>query len=218
MTRARRHQRFLSAGAFVLLALVAELLGRSLTNRFDFGRHVSARYATADYYPILLMVVKLGIALMAARLVWRFVRARAAARAGRRMLVAMGAPPVRAPRPRLVLSPRLWASWFALTATIYLVQTDVERLSAGRWPLLAPWLHSSALPVFAVLSVFMALIWRAVQSWLADYETYAREAVARAERLSELRPILRPALHEPTLAPRRIFGIAFESRPPPLTA
>ena len=57
MERARRHQRLLSGLAFGLLALVAELLGRSLTHRLDFGRHVAApSYAHADYYPILLGV------------------------------------------------------------------------------------------------------------------------------------------------------------------
>ena len=40
MARARRHQRLLPALAFGLLALAAELVGRSLTHRIDFGRHV----------------------------------------------------------------------------------------------------------------------------------------------------------------------------------
>src|SRR5207244_7005483 len=55
MERARRHQRALAAGAFGLLALVAELAGRSLTHRMDVGRHVAApSYARADYYPFLI--------------------------------------------------------------------------------------------------------------------------------------------------------------------
>ena len=59
MERARRHQRLLARLALVLLALVAELTGRSLTHRLDFGRHVAApSYAGADYYPVLLAVVK----------------------------------------------------------------------------------------------------------------------------------------------------------------
>src|SRR5207244_375235 len=74
--RARRHQRLLSVLAFGLLALVAELVGRSLTHRLDFGRHVrSPSYAGADYYPILLAAVKVGIALLLARLAWRLVKA-----------------------------------------------------------------------------------------------------------------------------------------------
>src|SRR2546430_1313721 len=110
MERARRHQRLLARLALVLLALVAELTGRSLTHRLDFGRHVEApSYSAADYYPILLAVVKIAIALMLARLVWRFVKARAVARASRRLLAAYGTPSTScAPRVRLELSPRLW--------------------------------------------------------------------------------------------------------------
>src|SRR3989440_652522 len=94
MQRARRHHRFFSALAFALLALVAELLGRSLAHRLDVGRHVSSpSYSGADYYPLLLAAVKLGVALLLARLAWRFVRARAAARAGRRVLAAVGKEP-----------------------------------------------------------------------------------------------------------------------------
>jgi hypothetical protein len=92
MERARRHQRLLSGLAFVLLALVAELVGRSLTHNLNVGRHVDApSYAGADYYPFLLAAVKGGIALLLSRLAWRFVRAHAAARAGRRVLEAVGA-------------------------------------------------------------------------------------------------------------------------------
>jgi hypothetical protein len=78
MERARRHQRLLSGLAFVLLALVAELVGRSLTHNLNVGRHVDApSYAGADYYPFLLAAVKGGVALLLSRLAWRFVRAHA---------------------------------------------------------------------------------------------------------------------------------------------
>src|SRR6266508_3361571 len=118
MTRARRHQRFSAALAFGLLAFAAELVGRSLIHRFDVGRHVATpSYAGADYYPILLMSVKLAVALMLARLLWRFARARAAARAGRRVLRAVGVEPQRTPRVRLELSPALCLGFFLLTAT-----------------------------------------------------------------------------------------------------
>src|ERR671936_1313234 len=128
MERARRHQRLLSAVAFALLALVVELIGRSLTHRLDVGRHVaSPSYGGADYYPFLLAAVKGGIALLLARLAWRFARAHAAARAGRRLLVAVGVRPAsEAPRLRVALSPRLWLASFAVTTLIYLVQTDAE--------------------------------------------------------------------------------------------
>jgi hypothetical protein len=217
---ARRHQRLLAASAFGLLSLVAELAGRSLTQRLDVGRHVATpSYAGADYYPILLAAVKVGIALMLARLAWRFVRARATARAGRRLLAALGAPHQGAPRPRLVLSPRLWAASFAATSLFYLVQTDAERISVGRWPLLAPWLHTSALPVFAVLAVAVAVIYGAVASWFSDYESYAQATFERARRLAGAAAPARLAPEsESQLPPRRLFGLAFESRPPPLPA
>jgi hypothetical protein len=219
MERARRHQVFLARLALVLLALVAELLGRSLAHRLDFGRHVEAPYSGAQYYPMLLATVKVAVALMLARVAWRFVKARTVARAARRLLVAHGsqtaAPPVRV---RIELSPRLWLGSFLATSLIYLLQVDAEGISSGRWPLLAPWLHTAALPVFAVLSVIVALIYRAVENWLSDYESYARDTVARASRLRVPPvPALRPAVAE-LITPRSLFGLAFEVRPPPLPA
>jgi hypothetical protein len=220
MDRARRHQRLLSGLAFGLLALVAELVGRSLTHRLDVGRHVAAPgYAGADYYPILLAAVKVGIALLLARLAWRFARAHAAAQAGRRLLAAVGSRPARAPRVRVALSPRLWLGSFLVTSLFYLVQTDAERLSSGQWPLLAPWLHTSALPVFAVLAVLVAVVWSVVAGWLADYERFAEATVAHAHRAASdprARPVDRPADARGT--PRHLFGLAFESRPPPAPA
>ena len=222
MDRARRHQRLLAGLALGLLALIAELAGRSLTHRLDFGRHVGrVSYAHADYYPFLVAAVKVGVALMLARLAWRFAKAHATARAARRIARAAGARPHRrAPRVRLELSPRLWLLSFLGTASIYLVQTDVERVMGGRWPLLAPWLHSSALPVFAVLAVIVAVVYRAVEAWLRDYEELAAEAVAYIRKL--VRAASAPAgtrrlsRAEPT--PRSLFGISFESRPPPALA
>jgi hypothetical protein len=222
MASAKRHHRLLSALAFGLLALVVELLGRSLTHRFDLGRHVSSPGNThAEYYPILLAVVKGGIALLLARLAWRLVRAWSVEQTGHRCLAALGArPSLGAPRVRLAVSPRLWLTFFATTACIYLVQVDAEGISAGRWPLLAPWLHSSALPVFAVLCVFAALVWSVVARWLRDYESYAEATIAHALRLAHRGgPV--PAAHgrdAVAQAPRRLFGLAFESRPPPLPA
>jgi hypothetical protein len=220
MASAKRHHRLLSALAFGLLALVVELVGRSLTYRIDIGRHVaSPGDAHAGYYPILLALVKVGIALLLARLAWRLVKARTAERAGRRVIATLGASPAHgAPRVRLRLSPRLWLAFFVVTAFIYLVQVDAEGLSAGRWPVLGPWLHSSALPVFAVLSVFAALAWRAVARWLTDYEQYAEDTVAHARRLARTGGTLPVARmpHGVELPPRSRFGLAFESRPPPL--
>jgi hypothetical protein len=216
MNRARRHQRLFSVLAFGLLALVAELAGRSLTHQVNIGRHVATpSYAHTDYYPILLAVVKGGIALLLGRLLWRVLRARSAERAGLRLLGGSA----RLPKVRFVLSPRLFLAFFAVTSVIFLVQSDAERADAGRWPLLAPWLHSSALPAFAVLSVLCAVVWAAVRGWLAEYEEYAQATVARALRLAG-RSVLRAPRPSVTVAapPRRVFGHAFESRPPPLAA
>ena len=217
MQRARRHQRLFSALAFALLALVAELAGRSLAHRIDVGRHVrSPSYSGADYYPFLLGAVKLGLALLAARLVWRFVRARAAARAGRRVLTAFGKSSGPAPRVKLELSPRLWLVAFTVTSIFALVHFETEQAASGRWGLLWPWLHTSALPVFAVLSVFVALAWSAVSRWLNEYERYAEDTCARANKLvtAATAPRLRPGTPV-FLSPRKLFGLAFESRPPP---
>jgi hypothetical protein len=216
----RRHHVLLARLALGLLALVAELTGRSLTHRLDIGQHVaSPSYSGANYYPILLIVVKAGVALMLARLAWRFAKARATARAARRLLRAQGHGRLAAaPRVRLKLSPKLWFAAFVATSMIFLVQTDAEQISTGRWPLLAPWLHTSALPVFAVLSVLVALLYGAVARWLADYELYARETAAHASRLcTESCAAPRPAAFD-EISPRTLFGLAFESRPPPAPA
>jgi hypothetical protein len=216
MARARRHQRLLSALAFGLLALVAELAGRSLTHRVDVGRHVaSPSYAHTEYYPALLAVVKVGIALLLARLLWRVMRARSLEAAGLTLLGGRA----HLPRLRFQLSVRLWLAFFALTSVIFLLQADAESLEAGRWPLLSPWLHSSALPAFAVISVVCALAWGAVRSWLADYEEHAQATVARAMLWVGRAPlrVARPRA-EISIPLRRILGLAFECRPPPLVA
>jgi hypothetical protein len=102
MEHARRHQRLLARLALGILALVAELAGRSLAHRLDFGRHVETPYSGAQYYPVLLAVVKVAVALMLARVAWRFVKARAVARAARRLLAAQGsATRPSAPRVRI---------------------------------------------------------------------------------------------------------------------
>ncbi len=204
--------------ALGLLALVAELTGRSLTNRLDVGRHVGpVSYAHESYYPFLLAGVKVAVALMLARLAWRFARATAVARRARR-LTGRGRP-ARAPRVPIALSPGLWLASFAVTATIYLVQSDAEGLGAGRWQALAPWLHTSALPVFAVLSVVVAVLYRAVEGWLGDVERIAAAEVALARRLTDSAPLrLSRRADEDEHGPRSRFGLSFESRPPPLAA
>jgi hypothetical protein len=210
--RVRRHRRFSSRLALGLLILTAELAGRSLTHRLDFGRHVGpVSYAEDSYYPFLLAFVKVAIALLAARIAWRFARAFAAAR-------RVGASPTRGARFSLGLSRRLWLACFLGTATVYLVQTDAETMASGRWPLLFPWLHTSALPVFAVLGVVVAVLYRAVRGLLIDVERNAAVAVARAQRLGGTLRAPRPRADEGDHGPRSRFGLAFESRPPPVAA
>ncbi len=221
MQRARRHQRLLSGAAFALLALVAEVAGRTLVHRLDVGRHVASPVPPeADYYPVLLAALKLAVALLLARVAWRVVRARATEVAARRVLVAVGARPGRrAPRLSLRLSPSLWAAFFLVTSLMYLVQAGAEQAAAGRLALLDPWLHTSCLPVFAVLSVAIALVWGAVERWLADYERLAEEVRLQACRLlggACAPPAPRAAAS--LLPPRRLFGLSFESRPPPALA
>jgi hypothetical protein len=194
-------QRWLARVALVLLALVAELVGRSLAHRLDVGRHVGpVSYRHADYYPFLVAGVKLGVALMLARVAWRFAKAR-------RLAALLGRP-----RVRVELSLRLWLVSFFATSAIYLAQMDAERGT----PFLFPLLHTSALPVFAVLSVLVAMLYRSVELWLRDYEQLAARAVACARRLVADRT--QPVDLHLAAAPRRWFGLAFESRPPPLSA
>ena len=194
---------------------------RSLTHRLDVGQHIGApSYARTDYYPFLLAAVKGGVALMLALLAWRIVKAHAAERAARRLIARLGADPhARAPRMRIELSPRLWLLAFTVTSVFALVHLDAEQAAAGRWPLLWPWLHTSTLPIFAVLAVLVSLVWGAVSNWLSEYERYAHETCARANRLaSASTPAPAPASSEFTPPPRKLFGLAFESRPPPLPA
>ena len=214
----RTRQRCLAGLALGLLALIAELAGRSLTHRLDVGRRVGhVSYAHADYYPFLLAGVKIAVALMLARLAWRAAKAHAAARAARRIALAFGVGSVRrAPRVRIELSARLWLLSFVVTASIYLVQADAEQIAGGSWHLLGPWLHSSALPVFAVLSVVVAVVFRTVERWLADYEELAAETIELVRRLTTRTLVARRWLFWARRAPRSLFGLAFESRPPPL--
>src|SRR5439155_16289604 len=131
-------------------------------------------------------------------------------------LAAVGKEPSPVPRMRLQLSPRLWLAAFAVTSVFALVHIDADRAAMGRWSLLWPWLHTSALPVFAVLAVLVALAWGAVSRWLNEYERYARDTCARANRLAAASA---PPRAQPgsavALPPRKRFGVAFESRPPP---
>jgi hypothetical protein len=207
--------------AFVLLVVVAEVTGRSLTARLDRALHV-APLANSDaaYYPFLLVVVKVAAALMLAALLARAVRAQATASAGGRLLQTFGhGEAQRAPRLRATLSPRVWLASFAAMTVVYLVQADVEGAAAGRWPLFSPLLHTYALPVFAVLAVLVAFGWRFAH-WLYDVEDFAHRTIERVRRILTASAPARPSYPRTAddSAPRRRFGLAFESRPPPLAS
>jgi len=207
---------------FLLLVLLAEVAGRSFTTRVDRALHVRPLAPSgADYYPFLLVAVKIVAALALAALLARLIRAHASAEAGERLLSRLGqVGERRAPRLQIGLSPRIWLASFVGTSLAYLVQADAESLSNGRWHLFGPWLHTYALPIFAALSVLVALAW-SLARWLHAVEDYGERTLAHAHR------ILRAALHavrprharpDDDRGPRRRFGLAFESRPPPLPA
>ena len=206
---------------FGVFALVTEVAGRSLTGRVDRALHVSPLARTdTSYYPFLLVGVKVAGALTLAALLARGLRAWAAADTSRRLLHAAGQThETRSPRLRPGLSFRVWAGAFASTSLLYLVHADIESVAAGRWPLLSPWLHTYALPVFAVLAVVFALAWR-FASWLYEIEEFASRTLERVRRILGATARVRRRFPRPAddSAPRRRFGLAFESRPPPLAA
>ena len=207
---------------FALLTLVTELTGRSITVQLDRAFHVLPLAAPqTPGYPLLLAGVRSLAALTVAAAVWRLMRAHATACAGERVLQAVGGVSARTPRLRVRLSPRLWLLSFGATALWFLAQNDLEQLSDGRWPLLAPWLHTYALPVFAVLSVVIALGWNVVGDWVSAVERYAATTATCARVCGLRRPsarLLQRVQPGRDPAPRQLFGLDFESRPPPLPA
>jgi hypothetical protein len=206
---------------FGLLVVVAEVVGASLTTHVDRRLHVMPLVPShASYYPFLLVAVKVAAALALAALLARMMRLRATTEAGERLLVAAGHHSTRRlPRLRTTLSPRAWLASFACTSVAYLVQMNTARVASHRLPLFAPWLHTYALPMYAVLAVVVALVW-GLRLWLRDVEDYAAGTLNRAGRI--LRTVLGLGSGHPRpldgLQPRRRFGLSLDSRPPPLTA
>jgi hypothetical protein len=203
-----------------LLALICELTGRSVTARLDRLFHVKPLAAPlASYYPFLLAGIRVLAALALAAIAWRLLRAHGIATAGEGLMREAGRRRIGTPRLRVRLTPKLWLAAFGTTALWFLLQNDADRLSEGRWPLFAPWLHTYALPVFAVLSLLLALGWSIGHDWLDEVEAYAAAIVAgvcRALRTTIATYARRRFCED--RAPRRLFGAAFESRPPPLLA
>ena len=206
---------------FAVLVLCAEVAGRALTRHVDRWLHVTPLARTdTSYYPFLLVGVKAAGALLLAALAARGLRAWAAADAGRRILHTAGhVHDTPAPRLRPGLSIKVWGASFVATSLVYLVHADTENAVAGRWPLLAPWLHTYALPVFALLAVLIAVAWR-LFGFLHEIEAFADRTLARVRRvLARVEPV--PQQHaraDDDTWPRRRFGLSFESRPPPLPA
>jgi hypothetical protein len=206
--------------SFGVLVAVADAAGHALTRHVDAALHVAPlANKTADWYPLALAGVKIVGAVALAALLARFLRARATADAGERLLLALGHHHERSVAPRPALSLRVWAAAFAVTSVAYLVQTDAEDAYHGTWSLFTPWLHTYALPVFALLAVLAAVAW-SLARWVHAVEEYAVRTYARACRILSAAlvavPRRRPPLGDRT--PRRRFGLAFESRPPPLAA
>ena len=132
-------------------------------------------------------------ALALAGLGWRVLRAVARAGAGERALAAVGGRTRHSlPSIKLSLSPKLWASSFASTSLWFLVQNDGARIAAGGMPSLDPWLHTFALPVFALVSIALGLAIGAVVNWVRAVEEYAEIVLAHATRL--LRAVIRQTL------------------------
>jgi hypothetical protein len=210
----------IEVAGFALLALLGELTGRSITFRLDDAVVVRPRAEPmAAYYPFVLAGIRVAAALALAWVAWRLLRAHAFASAGETLLRAVGHRRVGAPRLRFNLDWRLWLAAFGATSLWYLIQCDSERLSEGRWPLLAPWLHTFALPVFAVISIVLALGWSAVRNWLHEVERYASAIFALVRRaLAPPLPVPAAAPRCDDRAPRHLFGDALNSRPPPLPA
>src|ERR1700674_2383713 len=76
-------RRVTATAGFALLALLAELTGRELTNRLDGALNVEPfATTTTRYYPFLLAGVRALAALVVAAAVWRVCRAHALAAAG----------------------------------------------------------------------------------------------------------------------------------------
>jgi hypothetical protein len=208
---------------FGVLVIIAEVVGRSLIGHVDRLLHVEPLASPdASYYPFLLVAVKTGGAIVLAGLLAQGTRAWATADAGNRLLTAVGhGHERRPPRLRAKLSIRVWFGAFAATSLLYLVHADADGIAAGGWPLFAPWLHTYSLPIFAVVAVLVALVWR-FASWLYEVEEYGVRTIARVRRI--LTAVLAPSVGRvhphaaDDAAPRRRFGLSFESRPPPLPA
>ena len=135
---------------FALLALVTELTGRSLTGRLDRAFQVRPLAAPAtSYYPFLLAGLRLAAALALAAVAWR-LRPRAYDREppARRSCARSASAATGGRRCGSCSQPGSGSPRFGATSLWFLIQSDLERLSEGRWPrprAVAPHLRASGL-------------------------------------------------------------------------
>jgi len=217
------HRRIRLVG-FVLLAVAAVPVGAELTARVDRMFHVAPLAPQgAAYYLWALVAIRFVAAVALAWLVARLLRAHVTVGAAASLLGALAQDDRSRPRLRGSFSPRAWAASFVVTSVAYLVLAGPLASGSaptGGWPLLAPWLHTYALPVFAVLSVLVALAW-GVFGWVREVEEYAVAVLTRVHRIFSVAagsPRRRPGPPVDEAAPRRRLGLALDSRPPPLPA
>ena len=187
MERARRHQRLLSALAFGLLALVAELAGRSLTHRLELRpprRDAELRGRRLLPVPARRREGRRSRSLLArARLALR-PRARAARAGGAARARRHGAPRA-LPRLRLdALAAALARVLRASTSVFYLVQTDAEGARRPLAAALAVAAHLGAARLRRARGPLSRSSGAPCAAGSPTYEQYAQATVARARRLA----------------------------------
>ena len=200
-----------------MAVLAGEVAGRWLAAHLPLVGDVPRRgHGGLDAWPLIVVAAKLGVALVLARLTWRTVKALQVAAAGERIgwLSPVGH---RRPLPAVGLSPRVWLVSFTAMSILYLAPTSTREVSSGCWPLVTPWLHTQALPVFAILAVVVAVLWRTVSRWLTALERYGERLRHQLRSRGVLLFGLGPESPD-SRAPRARFGLSFESRPPPALA
>jgi hypothetical protein len=197
----------------VAAVLAGEVAGRWLVAHLSLLDHVPRRAAGGlDAWPAIVVAAKVAIALLLARLAWRAARALRVAAAGERIL-RLRRPAVR-PMPTIGVSPRAWLASFSAMVALFVFPTSSSELAAGPGALFGPLLHTEALPVFAVLALVVAVLWRTVSRWLAALERYG-ELLCDVIRSARGSLLVSRRAHCADRAPRSRFGVAFECRPPP---